>query len=303
MVYKIKLSQYTGSERLLLSDELNAIIEEMTVLGYRERTMFDYKYHLTKLMAVSRIQYVDELNREVFLAYLKSGEVSQSTRRIRLKAIRAILNRLYDNGVLKDKFWAGIQVKVDEQVKPGVTLRELNKLLESLDLTEFAPFRDACLYILLWETGVRIETATLLELDMIDSQQLIIHFPGRTMKNGRALSLPVTQQLVDMLYQLDELNKHVLQVDSPWLFLTEQRNRLTNNAFGKRVALYKHAFNLKNINPHAIRRGFAKRLLEKGVSVPVISKALNHSDLSVTTKYLNIGEDELIDSIRQSWND
>ena len=62
---------------------------------------------------------------------------------------------------------------------------------------------------------------------------------------------------------------------------------------------YSNLFGIDNISPHAIRRGFAKRLLNEGVSVPVISKALGHADLSTTTKYLHISEVELINELKR----
>ncbi|MES9754451.1 site-specific integrase [Bacillus wiedmannii] len=52
------------------------------------------------------------------------------------------------------------------------------------------------------------------------------------------------------------------------------------------------------MNPHALRRGFAKSLLEKGANISVISKALGHSDISVTTKYLYLDVEEIADNLR-----
>ncbi|MFJ5770337.1 tyrosine-type recombinase/integrase [Psychrobacillus sp. NPDC093180] len=58
-------------------------------------------------------------------------------------------------------------------------------------------------------------------------------------------------------------------------------SKSSNCAISKQLNKYSNRFGLENINAHAIRRAFAKRLLEKGASVPLISKALEHSDLAV----------------------
>ncbi|MDZ5713549.1 tyrosine-type recombinase/integrase [Jeotgalibacillus haloalkalitolerans] len=55
---------------------------------------------------------------------------------------------------------------------------------------------------------------------------------------------------------------------------------------------------MKNINAHAIRRAYAKNLLSKGASVALISKALGHSDLSVTTQYLDLSVEEVVTNLR-----
>lgn len=72
----------------------------------------------------------------------------------------------------------------------------------------------------------------------------------------------------------------------------------THNNIKKRLNKYAKAYGLKNINPHALRRGFAKSLLDKGANVAVISKALGHSDISITTKYLHLDVDEVVSSLR-----
>ena len=60
-------------------------------------------------------------------------------------------------------------------------------------------------------------------------------------------------------------------------------SKSSNYAVSKKLSKYSKRFNLPNIKAHAIRRAYAKNLLEKGASVSLISKALGHSDLSLTT--------------------
>lgn len=50
---------------------------------------------------------------------------------------------------------------------------------------------------------------------------------------------------------------------------------------------------------HAIRRAYAKNLHEKGASIALISKALGHSDLAVTTQYLELGIEEVAKDLRE----
>lgn len=133
MVYKINLSDYASDEPVKRKDEretfedlVEGIISEMEVLGFRERTIFDYRYHSQKFMEVNGIKYIDEITRSSIIKYLDHGNVSPATRRIRLKCIRAILNKLHDRGKIKDKFWLNLQVRVVEKVKVGVTASELN---------------------------------------------------------------------------------------------------------------------------------------------------------------------------------
>ena len=57
-------------------------------------------------------------------------------------------------------------------------------------------------------------------------------------------------------------------------------------------------YGLKNITPHALRTGFAKPLHFKWANIAIISKALGHSYISVTTKYLYLDVDEVANNLR-----
>lgn len=39
--------------------------------------------------------------------------------------------------------------------------------------------------------------------------------------------------------------------------------------------------------------------MEKGASIPLISKALGHSDLAVTTQYLDLNVEEVANSLKE----
>ena len=76
-------------------------------------------------------------------------------------------------------------------------------------------------------------------------------------------------------------------------------SKSSNCAISKQLSKYSKRFNLPNINAHVIKRAYAKNLLEKGASVPLISKALGHSDLAVTTQYLDLNIDEVANSLKE----
>jgi hypothetical protein len=72
------------------------------------------------------------------------GNVQNSTKRIRFKALAAILNHFFENGWIPNKFWRVIKIKVDEKVKKATTPEDVARLLRILDLSNYFEFRDAC---------------------------------------------------------------------------------------------------------------------------------------------------------------
>jgi len=76
-------------------------------------------------------------------------------------------------------------------------------------------------------------------------------------------------------------------------------SKSSNCAISKQLHKYAKRFGLENINAHAIRRAYAKGLLEKGASIALISKALGHSDLAVTIQYLELDVEEVEKDLRE----
>lgn len=92
-------------------------------------------------------------------------------------------------------------------------------------------------------------------------------------------------------------------VQNNYVFITKQGGVIsispTHNNIQKRLNKYSKEFGLRNINPHALRRGFAKSLLNKGANIAEISKAVGHSNLAVTTQYLHLDKEEVGENLRK----
>lgn len=94
-------------------------------------------------------------------------------------------------------------------------------------------------------------------------------------------------------YGTDNFNIFITQNGSPM-----NSSKSSNCAISKQLNKYAKRFGIANINAHAIRRAYAKSLLEKGASIALISKALGHSDLAVTTQYLDLDVEEVAANLR-----
>lgn len=124
---------------------------------------------------------------------------------------------------------------------------------------------------------------------------------GAILKNHDTLKLPIDEQLTDLLRTLLEQNKEVrkqYKTRINHVFITQygraiSDNQSNTNAISKQLTKYVCRYGLKNTNAHAIRSAYAKSLLERGVNVALISKALGHKSLETTTMYLELSKDEV----------
>jgi len=203
------------------------------------------------------------------------------------------------------KFWKTINIKVDQKVKDCATEHDVNVLLSLLDLGNFIHLRDAVAVLVMFKTGIRINTLVQLEERHIDLNNNVLNLEGSIMKNHQQIKLPFDdflKKLLEVLIKQNAIIRTEYGKKNSLIFITKYGDVIstspTHNNIQKRLNKYSRMYGLKNINPHALRRGFAKTLLNKGANVAVISKALGHSDISVTTKYLHLDIDEVVNNLR-----
>ncbi len=292
-------------EAILISNALDMITRQMRVSGHRGRTISDYNHHVNHFQSITKAKYVSDITANHVYCWLDSMNVSNQTKLTRLKCLKAFLSRCFDNRWIEIRFWKTINVKVDQQVKEGATERDINILLSVLDLNDFVQLRDATAVLMMFKTGIRINTLGQLEERHIDFQNSILNLEGKLMKNHQQIKLPfdeLLKKLLEVLIKQNEVIRKEYGKENRSLFITKFGDVVstsqTHNNIQKRLNKYSKLYGLKNINPHALRRGFAKSLLEKGANVAVISKALGHSDISVTTKYLHLDIEEVANNLR-----
>ncbi|MDI7740559.1 site-specific integrase [Lysinibacillus fusiformis] len=288
-----------------IEDALTVILQQMQTSGYRERTMMDYETIVSNFRNASNIEYLDEVKTETIYEWLDSMQVTNQTKLTRLKALKSFLSKCFNNGWYKSKFWQSINVKVDKKVKKGTKPNDIQVLLSLIDTSTFTGLRDATAILTMYKTGIRINTLGQLEERHIDFENKLLILDGSILKNHQVLKLPIDEQLIRLYKVLIKQNRKIrahYKQSNTNIFLsykgTALNSKSTNNAISKQLTKYSKKYGLENINAHAIRRAYAKNLLNKGASVALISKALGHSDLAVTTQYLDLDIEEVATSLR-----
>ncbi len=296
----------TAPKGLEAEKALAMICRQMELNGYRERTLNDYHLIFNQFLETTGIKHLEEINVDSIYKWLDSMKVSPSTKSTRLKCLKAVLSKFFNNGWYESKFWLTVQIKVDKQVKAGAKENDLNILLSLIDTTTFIGLRDAVAILTLYKTGVRINTLGLIQESHIDFANGVLNLEGSIMKNRNNIKLPLDEQLIELYGVLIEQNEKIrsyYKKDNNYLFITQKgtsiNGKSTNNTISKQLNKYAKRYNLSNINAHAIRRAYAKSLYDKGANIALISKALGHSNLAVTTQYLDLEIDEVAENLRE----
>lgn len=290
---------------MTIEKALTILNRQMKVSGLRERTIKDYNLYIKQFCLITGVIYLSDITLEKIYDWLDSMNVSNTSKLIKLKSLKSILGKCFDNGWIETKFWTVIKIKVDKNVKKGAKRDEINLLLSLLDLDTFVGLRDAVAVLTMYTTGVRINTLEQIEEKHIDIDNRIFTLDGSILKNHKLLQLPINENLTQLLQVLMQQNDNIRKKhkqSNNFLFITQQgtmlKSKSNNNTISKQLNKYAHEFGLENINAHAIRRGYAKNLLDKGANIALISKALGHSNLAITTQYLDLDVEEVATSLR-----
>ena len=292
---------------ITIPQALETIYQQMRIAGNRIRTIESYDYIFNQFVQFNKLEYVEDITADSIYEYLGSLEVAQQTKLIRLKSIKAVLSKFHNNGWMKQKFWSTINIKIDKQIKKGAKANDIEMLIELIDQNTFIGFRDTVAILTMYKTGIRIQTLGELKERHIDYENLSLNLDGSILKNHKFLKLPIDQELADLFKVLIKQNDKIrsyYNTENTNIIITQNglpinNSKTSNNAISKQLNKYSKRFGLENINAHAIRRGYAKKLLDAGASIAIISKALGHSDLGVTTQYLDLDVEEVATNLRE----
>jgi integrase/recombinase XerD len=147
----------------------------------------------------------------------------------------------------------------------------------------------AIVYTLL-HTGIRVSELCALNKSNLDftHNQLFV-YPAV----GVQRSIPLSDEVkIHLLNYLESANI----VDA--LFISKSNERLTERSIQYMLKKY-------SVNPHKLRHTFCQRLVDKGVSLEVVSQLAGHKDINVTKRYAKtrMKQFELEEAIRNTFYD
>jgi integrase len=195
--------------------------------------------------------------------------------------------------------------------------RALNSLEERtlLSVVRSLPPRDRCLITALWFTGFRISEILSLTIGSVVRNREIVSKIGiepRNMKGGygRTRWVPVLPELRRALHSnLGWLRRRLELSPAMPLFISRECDEVGNlrpltreSARRKMHAAYRAAAieNDGRLGTHTLRKTWARKVYRNsGNDIMILKAALNHSDVSITQKYLEVDEDEVMAAIKR----
>ncbi len=157
--------------------------------------------------------------------------------------------------------------------------------------------RDRCLFELGINCGLRVsELVSLDNKDVWQYHRPVSRLELTLTKGGRPRAVPLNQRAKAAVTELMEqkaVSDRDLRPVAP-LFLNDNDHRLSRH--GAQYILkdiYRTCELSGKLTTHTLRKTFATRLLNNGVTLKEIQELLGHSSLATTERYLSVTEDQL----------
>ena len=231
-------------------------------------------------------QYISFL----FQRKMRSSSVNRKISSIKSFYIFLVKRNFVKNSPLNDL----VTPKQEKYLPESMSEAEVDKLLNSPDVSNKIENRDKAMIEMLYATGMRISELVNLKITDVDMKRCVVKVFG---KGSKERLVPFGETALDSLRSY--LNERE-QSSSKEIFLSNRGKKMTRVAFWQRVKVYLIRENLKNsISPHTLRHAFATHLLNRGADLRSVQLLLGHSDLSTTQIYTHIAKQRLSDVLKK----
>ncbi|MFC1968805.1 tyrosine-type recombinase/integrase [Chloroflexota bacterium] len=176
----------------------------------------------------------------------------------------------------------------DREVNP-LTPEDVSALLKTIPKHKCTGYRDACMIVTMYGTGLRISEVIDLKHDMVNFVSGQIKVIG---KGKKERSVFMSASLFKALFKYHSQRRP--KVDSQFFFLHEDGRPLTRFYFEHRMQAYVRKFGITTrCTPHVLRYSFAIQFLRNGSDPFTLQKILGHESSDMTGRYLRIANTDV----------
>jgi integrase len=214
-----------------------------------------------------------------------------------LRMLRTVFNKAIDWGWEGRNPIIGIKEFQSQSRDRFLESNELPRLFESLMAEPNKTIRDFFLMCLL--TGARKGNVEAMRWDQINFDSMTWRIPKT--KTGDAQVIPLPTQAIELLSNSD-------QRDSPWVFPSSGKtgHLVSPRKAWLRILARAEITDSRGTTIHDLRRSLGSWQAATGANLSIISKTLNHKNISTTQIYARLGIDPVRSSMQTAvdamWN-
>lgn len=281
--------------------KLEKSLSENTIESY----FFDLKMLISFIREKTEINRINEIDEKILINYIsyigkKQSKKDKCYSEKSLYRMISVLKSFFKFLVIEDIIQNNPAENLDSpktaRLLPTVlTIDEVNKMLDSVDLNDKYGLRDRAILETMYASGLRVSEVISLETNNIFFEDGFLRIFG---KGSKERIVPIGKSALGFIEKYFNEERVLLknQKSENFIFLNFRGSKLTRMAVWNIVKKFsKKAGIKKEIHPHTLRHTFATHLLEGGADIRIIQEMLGHSDISTTQIYTHIDKDYLIE--------
>lgn len=305
--------------------DIASFLSSLKLDGRSKQTREAYKHDLRQLSRYLN-STLDTASRKIWnisfsdlAGWLNSmGELSPASIARKKSTLKTFFQYLLDTGAITKNPAEQLRpTKIPQKVPRVISQENAEKLLSVFqgESRTFNSQRNYAVVSFLIYTGVRCQELTDIKLDDVrnldsdNPKERFVIIKGKGNKERRVF---ISEQLQAVLldYIGNQRYKCRYAQKSPYLFVSQKSEKMSTDAVEAVVnkGLGKIGFDRfdgidgpisgkkkKGLSAHVLRKYFATTAFKKTKNIEAVSKALGHSDIRVTMRYICIDEDDMIE--------
>lgn len=223
-----------------------------------------------------------------YVVFLQQSDLAPSTVTSKVQSLLAFVRWLHAEEFIDRDIAARVKKpKAPSLQKQPFTSDELRALLRASRPNP----RDHAIVSLLIDTGIRASELCMLRRDdvLLDQSLLLVHGKG-----GKDRVVPMSVKCAKVVA------KWISKGDGAYVFSSTQSAHLTRHALYKIIRRIADRAGVPGAYCHRFRHTFALTYLRNGGSALVLQKLLGHSTLTMTTAYVALTTEDLVEQHARS---
>lgn len=266
-----------------------------TIKSYTFDLKHLYEYAVDQGLEVLKLTYPDL---EHFLAYLADlGLDTRSMARV-VSGVRAFYRYLFVEEIIESNPTDLLEApRIGRRLPEVLTVEEIDRIIDSIDLSTAHGVRNAAMLELLYSCGLRVSECCELRFQDLSLEHKYLRVMG---KGSKERLIPMSDTAVARIMDYIPIRQEIQEKPGcrDFLFLSRLGRPLSRQmVFMVIKELTKEVGIRKSISPHTLRHSFATHLLEGGASLSAIRDMLGHADIATTEIYTHVELTGLRDEI------
>lgn len=264
--------------------------------GYSDKTLSSYQLQLSAVASqvAEQANHWVELTETQLQLHISSCRKSLKARSLALRvaSLRSFYHYLVQQGKLKENPASYLQVpKFDKPLPKNLDVDQVNHLLDFNTSEDALACRDKAILELFYSSGLRLDELVSANLQDIDWSEALIRVRG---KGNKQRVLPIGRMAVAAIKDWLKVRSAYVGADPDALFLSKQKNRISNRQVQQRVKLWSERQGLaQHLHPHMLRHSFATHMLESSSDLRAVQELLGHANLNTTQVYTHLDFQQL----------